>query len=183
MPSNPAKVGALIFFFPAFEDSTGESIVQPVLSWGANAETGVTSGNVWYLTSWYGNDGTYYVSKSAHVNPPGTVTGEIQRGLCVSLSTGCQWTITTSVGSTSVSLVWPAGPEMTQVFGGVMEVPWGSGCVETPPTGHEAFRNLVVNDSSGSSTPPIQPFKNVAPQCSVTAAPSSGINTDITWAP
>jgi hypothetical protein len=113
------------------------------------------------------------------------VVGEIQRGLCYSGNTDCQWTIVTSVGSTSVSLIWPGGPEMTQVFGGVMEVPWAYGCVETPPTGHEAFRNLKVNDAtgSGSYTPTFQDYKNVDPQCSVSAGDSSGVNTDITWAP
>jgi hypothetical protein len=182
MPSNPQKNGALIFFFPAFSDSAGDVIVQPVLSWGANAKTGVTSDNIWYLTSWYGDAGTYYVSNSAHVNPPGTVVGTIQKGLCQAGNTQCTWFITTSVGSTSVELTWPAGPEMTQVIGGVMEVPRASGCVETPPTGHEAFRNLTVNDSNGSYTPTFEHY-TVDSQCSVSAAASSGINTDITWTP
>jgi hypothetical protein len=183
MPSNPQKTGALIFFFPAFTDSTGTSIVQPVLSWGANGTTGVTSDNIWYLTSWYGDSGTYYVSSSAHVNPPGTVVGKIQKGLCVVGNTECTWFITTSVGSTSVELTWNGGPEMNRVYGGVMEVPRASGCVETPPTGHEAFRNLTVNDSNGSYTPAFTPYTSTTPQCSVSAAGSSGLNTDITWAP
>jgi hypothetical protein len=182
MPSNPQKNGALIFFFPAFDDSTGNAIVQPVLSWGANAKTGVTSDNVWYLTSWYVDGGTSYVSNSAHVNPPGTVVGKIQRGLCELYNTNCDWTITTTVGSTSVGLFVMGGPDMTQVNGGVMEVPRANGCVETPPTGQESFWNLSVNDTNGSYTPTFQHY-TVNPQCSVTSAHSSGINTDITWTP
>jgi hypothetical protein len=181
IPSNPTKDGALIFYFPAFQSADGSSIVQPVLTWGANASTGVTNGNIWYLTSWAGVSGTYYTSKSVHINTPGTVNGLMQRGLCTAIYSGCAWTITTSDGSASAGFLAQGLPTMTQIFGGVMEVPWGSGCVETPPNGHEAFRNLVVHDYTGTVTPSFAKLKNPSPQCSVSPAASSGINTDITW--
>jgi hypothetical protein len=182
IPNDPQQAGALIFFFPSFEDSTGNSIVQPVLTWGANAGfTGVTNPKIWYITAWYGDDGTYFTGPSAHVNEGGVVSGEIQRGLCGTPTSECPWNITISVGSATVSKLWTSGPEMTQVDGGVMEVPRGSGCVEMPQGGHEAFRDLLVNQAvgNGAYTPVFQAY-TVNPQCSVHAS-ASGTSTDITW--
>jgi hypothetical protein len=182
IPSPPTQDGALIFYFPAFQSADGASIVQPVLSWGANATTGVTNGNIWYLTSWAISSGTSYISDSVHVNTPGTVNGHMVRGLtCIATNSNCDWSITTSDGSASAGIHAYGLPTMTQIFGGVMEVPWAHGCVETPPNGHEAFRNLVVHDLNGTVTPSFAKLKNPSPQCSVSPAASSGINTDITW--
>ena len=141
----------------------------------------MTNPNIWYITSWYGDQGTYYTSSSAHVQAGGTVTGEIQRGLCGTPNSACEYIITTTVGSASVGLTWFAGPEMNQVEGGVMEVPRGSGCVGTPASGHIAFRNLTVHDTTGTVYPPLKGYV-INSQCSVKAT-ASGTNTDITWAP
>jgi hypothetical protein len=62
-----------------------------------------------------------------------------------------------------------------------MEVPSAHGCIEVPATGHEAFRNLLVNDTNGGYAPSWQHY-TTSGHCSVNAT-FSGLNTDITWAP
>jgi hypothetical protein len=182
IPADPHNTGALIFFWPGFQTSDQTSIVQPVLTWGADAPyNGVKSDNIWYITSWYGDDGTYYTGPSAHVQPNTTVTGTIKRLLCNTPNNGCTWDITTADGSASVGLQWFSGPGMNVIDGGVMEVPFASGCIEVPGTGHEAFRNLAVNDTNGGYSPSFQRY-TTSGHCSVNAT-FSGLNTDITWAP
>jgi hypothetical protein len=183
VPSNPSQSGALIFFFPSFEDSGGTTILQPVLTWGANPPI-VTNPNIWYITSWYvwNYNKNYVTSNSVHVAPGNTIVGSIIATSCNPNGT-CTWSVQAGVeGGSSVNpLTVTSGVSFTSVQGGVMEVPRATGCVQTPASGHEAFRNLSVSTHDGIVSPS---FTNQIPnsQCSVHVQ-SSSTATDILWSP
>jgi hypothetical protein len=183
VPSNPTQDGALIYFFPGFTDSTGATILQPVLTWGANTTSNnVSNPNIWYITNWYViGDGRFMHSNNVHVGAGDTIDGSISATGCSSNGANCTWTVSSNVegGTATTPLTVVSGVPFTLVWGGVMEVPTGSGCVETPPNGHEAFRNLAVTTHSGSLTPAFTshtPF----PECSVSET-SSSTGADILW--
>ena len=52
MPSNPAQTGALIFLWGGIENANGSTLLQDVLTWGANGGI-VTQPNIWYVNNWY----------------------------------------------------------------------------------------------------------------------------------
>ena len=52
VPNDPAKDGALIFLWGGLEDANGDTLLQDVLTWGANGNI-VTNPNIWYVTNWY----------------------------------------------------------------------------------------------------------------------------------
>ena len=183
VPSNPTQDGALIYFFPAFVDSSGGNILQPVLTWGANTATNnVSNPNIWYITNWYViSDGRFAHSNNVHVSAGNTIDGSISETGCNSSGANCTWSVNSGVegGTSAPTLTVVSGVTYTFVYGGVMEVPRASGCVETPPNGHEAFRNLAVTTHSGSFTPSFinqTPF----PECSVSMR-SSSTGADILW--
>jgi hypothetical protein len=60
-----------------------------------------------------------------------------------------------------------------------MEVPTAQGCVETPPSGHAAFRDLVMTGNTGTITPDFG-TSTPDPQCSVSITQSS-TGADILW--
>lgn len=184
VPSDPTKDGALIYFFPSFTDPTGSTILQPVLTWGANTDTNnVSNPNIWYITNWYViGDGRFMHSTNVHVAAGDTIDGSIRATGCASNGANCTWTVNSNIegGAGPTSLVVGSGVPFTLVQGGVMEVPTGSGCVETPPNGHEAFRNLAVATHSGSFTPAFTSQKTPSPQCSVSETVSS-TGADILW--
>jgi hypothetical protein len=112
IPSNPSSDGALFFIFPGLEDSGQDSILQPMLNWGANGSI-VTNPNIWYIMSEYFWSGNWVHSPPKHVNPPGTVTGSIIASGCNSGGGGCAWLITTSVGGNSTSITVGTSPAFT----------------------------------------------------------------------
>jgi hypothetical protein len=180
VPSNPSQSGALMYFFPAFETPTGNSILQPVLTWGNNGV--VTNPNIWYITAWYGINGNYMPSGSIHVlGSAYTIDGSIVGRNCNG-SGACQWTVAVSVvNGNQVTIPVTAGP-FTWVFGGVMEVyePIAS-CAELPPNGHEAFRNLSVTNHNGAM-PSTTLFTSLfTDHCSAIVLNGVATGGDITW--
>jgi hypothetical protein len=182
IPSNPSKSGALMFFWPAFEQGPNPNdccILQPVLTWGANGN--VTNPNIWYITAWYGVNGRYVPSGSIHVQPTQTVDGTISGQSCSS-SGACSWTVTAGVeGGNSVSIQMNT-PPLFQVDGGAMELyePISS-CAELPQGGHEAFRNLDVVNWNGTMPSTTKFGSYSSNYCSAKVLSGLATGGDITW--
>ena len=183
VPTNPAQTGALIFLSGGLEDSAGNIVLQDVLTWGANAETNVTNPGIWYITPWYAWGGSYVVGKNVHVYSGDTIVGILSASGCSSAG-ACTWSET--VSDTTInqfsSYTIHSDSAFSAVLGGVMEVPWASGCIETPASGHAAFRDLFVQDINGNIASPSFGVSTPFPECSIreTAAPNGA---DIYWAP
>jgi len=181
VPSNAAKTGALIFLWGGLEDGKGDTLLQDVLTWGANGNI-VTNPDIWYVTPWYLWANTSVIGPSIHVHPVDTIVQSLTASDCNS-SGDCTWVLKATDTTLGTSTSYTVGSEVpfTLVLGAVMEVPSGEGCVETPTNGHAAFRNLVMEGNTGTITPDWG-NNTPDPQCSVsiTTTPTAA---DILWKP
>jgi hypothetical protein len=181
VPSNPAKTGALIFLWGGMESATGDTLLQDVLTWGANGNI-VTQPNIWYVTPWYLWGNNSVIGASIHVNPVDTIVQSLTASDCNS-SGDCTWVLKATDTASGRSTSYTVGSEVpfTLILGAVMEVPSGEGCVETPTNGHAAFRNLVMTGVDGTITPSWG-NNTPDPQCSVSITTTSTA-ADILWKP
>ncbi|MGH3411165.1 MAG: hypothetical protein ACRDRJ_52995 [Streptosporangiaceae bacterium] len=180
VPSNPAKTGALIFLWGGIENATGNTLLQDVLTWGANGNI-VTQPNVWYVNNWYlwpGNNSV--ISPAMHVNPTDTIVADLTASNCSSAGS-CTWVLksTDTVSGRSTSYTVGSGVAFDLLIGSDMEVPSGEGCVETPTNGHAAFRDLTVKGNTGTITPDFG-ISYPDPQCSISMTQTSSA-ADILW--
>jgi hypothetical protein len=181
VPSDPAKDGALIFLWGGLEDGSGDTVLQDVLTWGANG-TIVTNPNIWYVTPWYVWSNKSVVGASIHVAPVDTIVATLTASGCNG-SGDCTWVLKAvdKTNGKSTSYTVTSGVSFDLLLGAVMEVPTAHGCVETPANGHAAFRDLVVTGDNGKITPD---FGTSIPdsQCSVSIT-QSPTGADILWKP
>jgi hypothetical protein len=182
VPSDPAKDGALIFLWGGMEDAVGDTLLQDVLTWGANGNI-VTNPNIWYVTNWYlwpGNNSV--ISPSIHVAPVDTIVADLTASNCSSAG-ACTWLLqsTDENNGKVASLTVDSAATFDLLLGSVMEVPRASGCVETPTNGHAAFRRLTVTGNDGTMTPDFG-TSTPDPQCSVSIT-QSATGADILWKP
>jgi hypothetical protein len=180
VPSTPAKDGALIFLWGGIEDAQGDTLLQDVLTWGANGNI-VTNPNIWYVTNWYlWPSNNSVISPSIHVNPADTIVADLTASDCSS-SGWCTWVLQSTDENSGRSTSYTVGSEVAfdLLLGSVMEVPSGEGCVETPTNGHAAFRHLTITGSNGAITPDFG-ISYPDPQCSIsmTQTPTAA---DILW--
>jgi hypothetical protein len=182
VPSDPAKDGALIFLWGGIEDADGDTLLQDVLTWGANGSI-VTNPNIWYVTPWYlWPGGNSVVGKSIHVNPTDTIVADLTASKCSS-GGACTWVMKSTDPQTGGSTSYTVGSDATfdLLLGSVMEVPRAAGCVETPTNGHAAFRNLTVKSNAGTISPDFGTSKP-DPQCSISITQTAS-SADILWKP
>jgi hypothetical protein len=181
VPTNPAKDGALIFLWGGLEDGSGDTVLQDVLTWGANG-TIVTNPNIWYVTPWYVWSNNSVTGPSIHVGAADTILATLTASSCNS-GGDCTWALKATDKTNGRSTSYTVGSDVSfdLLLGAVMEVPTASGCVETPANGHAAFRQLAVTGNNGTITPDFG-TSTPDPQCSVsiTASPTGG---DILWKP
>jgi hypothetical protein len=181
VPSNPTKDGALIFLWGGLENASGDTLLQDVLTWGANGNI-VTNPNIWYVTPWYLWGGNSVTGSSIHVGVSDTIVQALTASNCSS-GGACTWVLKATDTTNGLSTSYTVGSDatFTSIFGAVMEVPTANGCVETPPNGHAAFRDLVVTGNTGTLSPN---FGTSIPdsQCSVSITQSS-TGADILWKP
>jgi hypothetical protein len=180
VPSNAAKTGALIFLWGGIEDAQGDTLLQDVLTWGANGNI-VTQPNIWYVNNWYlWPSNNSVISPAMHVNPTDTIVADLTASKCNS-SGWCTWVLTSTDENSGRSTTYTVGSEVAfdLLLGSVMEVPSGQGCVETPTNGHAAFRHLTVGGNNGTITPDFG-ISYPDPQCSIsmTQTPTAA---DILW--
>lgn len=182
VPSNPTQTGALIFLWGGIENAEGNTLLQDVLTWGANGNI-VTQPDIWYVNNWYlwpGNNSV--ISPSMHVNPNDTIIADLTASNCTS-GGHCTWSLTSTdtVSGRTTSMTIGSGVAFDVLIGSDMEVPRAQGCVETPASGHAAFRNLTVKGNTGTITPTFGvSYPN--PQCSITMNQTSSAS-DIIWKP
>jgi hypothetical protein len=181
VPSDPTKDGALIFLWGGLENASGDTLLQDVLTWGANGNI-VTNPNIWYVTPWYLWGGNSVIGSSIHVGVSDTIVQALTASSCSSAG-ACTWVLKATDTTNGLSTSYTVGSDATfsLIFGAVMEVPSANGCVETPASGHAAFRDLVVTGNTGTLAPA---FGTSIPdsQCSVSITQSS-TGADILWKP
>jgi hypothetical protein len=180
VPSNPAKDGALIFLWGGIEDANGDTLLQDVLTWGANGNI-VTNPNIWYVTNWYlWPTNNSVISPSIHVSPVDTIQANLTASKCNS-SGWCTWLLRSTDENSGRTASLTVGSEVSfdLLLGAVMEVPSGEGCAETPTNGHAAFRNLTVSGNNGTITPDFG-ISYPDPQCSISMT-QTATAADILW--
>ena len=183
VPSNPAQSGALLFLWGGLEDANGGDVLQDVLTWGANPGV-VSNPNIWYVTPWYVFNGNNYVhGSSIHVAVNDTIVNSLAASKCGS-GGACSWLLTTTDVNNGRQSQYPitSGVAFPALFGGVMEVPSAHGCVETPASGHAAFRDLRVTEINSTIPTPNFNTSYVNPQCSITERVATN-GADIFWKP
>jgi hypothetical protein len=167
VPKTPTKQsGQTDYFFPGLEqnDSNPESILQPVLGYGA------FSGTVWTLSSWNCCvSGTTYYSGPISVNVGDKIVGTTA---CEAKNSCGTWDITSEDATTNKSTTLKTDPygNLLWVFGGVMEVYGVSSCNELPASSPLAYSSIgVYNTGFGQiSNPPWTkdyPIGSGTPQC------------------
>lgn len=180
VPTDPAKDGALIFLWGGIEDAQGDTLLQDVLTWGANGNI-VTNPNVWYVTNWYlWPTNNSVISPSIHVNPSDTIVADLTASKCTSAG-WCTWLLKSTDKTNGNSTSYTVGSEVAfdLLLGSVMEVPSGEGCIETPTNGHAAFRDLSITGNNGTITPDFG-TSLPDPQCSVSIR-QTPTAADILW--
>ena len=184
VPTNPRQNGALVYLWGGLSDAADTSLLQNVLSWGANTVSNTVPNYIWYITPWYIYSGGRYVHGSnVHVNPGDTIDSYLSAYNCDSAG-DCAWSMQVSDENTGgvANYTVGSGVPFTVVLGGVMEVPRASGCIETPASGHAAFRNLAAVDIFGNAVTPSFGVGYIGPECSVHET-ASATAADILWTP
>ena len=128
----------ILFFFPAFQNTTLTEIVQPVLSWGNNGNYG---GPYWSLSSWYVGPSAAYYSPPLPAYAGDTIFGVI------SILTHNEYQITTTdvtQGGYYTYLNTYFYTPMTVVSGGAMEVANVYLCTSYPTSTPIKFYDLSI---------------------------------------
>ncbi len=181
VPAKPAKSGALIFFWGGLEGASS-SIIQNVLTWGANPGV-VSNPKIWYVTPWYGYRGSYVHGKSIDVSPGDTIANSLKASKCSSKGV-CTWLLAMDDLKNHRTATYTIVSDVSfpDLLGAVMEVPKANGCVETPASGHAAFRNIQVVEINSKVPAPEFGISYPNKECGVTAR-SSATGADIRWKP
>lgn len=175
VPKTPtSQTGQTDYFFPGLEqnDSNPESILQPVLGYGA------FSGTVWTLSSWNCCvSGTTYYSGPINVNVGDKILGTTA---CAAKNSCGTWAITSQDVTTNKSTTLKTDPygNLLWVFGGVMEVYGVSSCNELPASSPLTYSGIAVYNTSFTqiSNPPWgkdYPIGSGTPQCSYNVSTSA----------
>jgi hypothetical protein len=182
VPSNPSKSGALIYLWGGLEDTSGDTVLQDVLTWGSHPGV-VSNPNIWYVTPWYGHGGTYVHGNSIHVGAGDTIDPGLNAYDCGG-GGACSWHLSATDENNGLSTTYSvtSGVAFTSTLGAVMEVVQASGCDEMPANGQDAFRSLSVDGNGGAITPNFGAPQILDNQCSIAITQSSTGGT-ITWKP
>lgn len=149
VPDVPATdVGQTLFYFPSYEPSSGNAIVQPVLQWGVSAAGG---GSYWAIASWWvGPKGAARHSSLLQVNPGDTIRGTITATQCDDAG-GCKFVIVTrdeTIDNARQLTVVESIP-YTWTQAAVFEVYRVTDCSQLPANGVR-FGSFVFDDQDGS---------------------------------
>jgi hypothetical protein len=92
-----------------------------------------------------------------HVQVKDTITAILNADNCDSVGDNCDCQLQSidENDGASVTLNVTSDAAFDVLLGAVLEIPTGEGCVETPPNGHAAFRDLEVIDGNGDTIPRI----------------------------
>jgi hypothetical protein len=147
-PAPTTKDGQVVYLFPWMEDyGNTETIIQPVLGWGAAPD----EEPYWTIASWNCcPSGTANYSTPLQVNPGDTLYGTIE-STCSSGTISCpKWDITTEDRTIRQSTTLWDTPSEGQTFnwagGGALEVYEIAECSDYPPNQSITFSNLELYD-------------------------------------
>jgi hypothetical protein len=181
VPTKPSRAGALIFFWGGLEGASS-AIIQNVLTWGANPGV-VSNPKIWYVTPWYGYGGSYVHGSSVGVSPGDTIANSLASRNCNSKGV-CTWRLVIDDAknhrTTAYTIVGRV--PFPDLLGAIMELPKVNGCVETPASGHAAFRKIQVVEINGKVPSPKFGISYPHKACGVTAK-STATSADIRWKP
>lgn len=179
VPSAPSKAGALTYIFSSFENTDGNTIAQPVLTYGTSPSGG---GDYWYVTSWYVWPGGSVYGGNVRVNPGDTVWGAMEGNTCNSDGTGCHWAIRTvnksTGGESRIDIT--SGVAYRWVQGGVLESYGAAGCAMLPASKHIAFSGIQVFGPTFNQLTPDFDVVVGDQQCGMSAS-ATATTTDIRW--
>jgi|GEM_PF-2526998 len=148
VPWNPSSSGALVYYFPGFENTSGSmSIIQPVLQWGNN---GAFGGNYWVIASWFvDSNGTYYYSTPVATSAGQTIDGTMAGSSCTAAGV-CTWTITTAIRDTGASTALTVRPGYVYnlAFPFALEAYNLTACSQYPANGAAAAYNYMYLGTS-----------------------------------
>jgi hypothetical protein len=149
VPDVPANdVGQTLFYFPSYEPSSGNAIVQPVLQYGVSAAGG---GSYWAIASWWvGPNGAARHSSLLQVNPGDTIRGTMTTSQCDDAG-GCKFLIVTrdeTIDNARQLTVVESIP-YTWTQAAVFEVYRVTDCSQLPANGVR-FGSFVFTDQDGS---------------------------------
>lgn len=190
VPTAPSVSGATDYIFSSFEDSAGDSILQPVIGYGytsysnSTAGSGTIGGNFLWEASYYvwgNNAAAGYLYK---VSPLDTITGTMSASGCGSGGGACTWTIHTKDMNSGYdsTLVVGSSPKYDTAQGGVLESYGASGCNMLFANGHAVFRNIVIKDEHGNQLTPSFAHYVWDQECSMYMNITSTA-ADIIWSP
>jgi hypothetical protein len=141
------------YFFPGLEqnDSSPDSILQPVLGYNAFSGSGVSE---WTLSSW----NCCYAGSTYYSGPVNTAAGHDIYGIVTSTCTSTSETsncatITTKDETSGASTTFTTSPygALTWVFGGTLEAYNISSCSLLPASKSVNFTSIVVKNMSGTT--------------------------------
>jgi hypothetical protein len=154
VPSNPSSTTDQVdYFFPGLEqnDSSPDSILQPVLGYNAFSGSGVSE---WTLSSW----NCCYAGSTYYSGPVNTAAGHDIYGIVTSTCTSTSETsncatITTKDETSGASTTFTTSPygALTWVFGGTLEAYNISSCSLLPASKSVNFTSIVVKNMSGTT--------------------------------
>lgn len=177
VPPNPTSTGESNFYiWGGLDENSSSTVLQNVLNW---------NGSSWsYYPEYSIGDGRNFNYTAIPVSAGNTLISKITSSDCNSAG-HCTWVLTAEDVSTGQFSTSPAiGSENTfdTLFGGVLEVHSGHGCLSLPPSGHIAFRDISVENLNFQF--PTPDFGTGTPdrQCSMTAS-ATPTSTDFLWAP
>lgn len=162
VPDVPANdVGQTVFYFPSYEPTNGQAIVQPVLQYGVSAAGG---GSYWAIASWWvGPGGAARHSSLLQVQPGDTIRGTIKASNC-DANGGCKFLIVTrdeTLDNARQLTVVESAPYVW-VQWGVLEAYGVTDCSQFPPE-NVTFQSLVLDDQDGTPLSPAWAPESVVP--------------------
>lgn len=170
----------VIFLFPGLVNTDGDSIIQPVLQWGADTLDG--GGNYWGIASWYVPHGNDYHSPLVPVNVGDSLFLSMNGDGCDPHGDNCGWAIIGEDKTQGTQSRFDATiPKIfNQADGGVLETSGVQHCNWLPANASATWNDIQVEGPSDNVLTP--DFAQVidANVCSMDIA-ASATQTHITW--
>lgn len=179
VPAAPSRTGAVIFVFSSFQNSSHDTILQPVLTYGTNGGIG---GNYWYINSWYVWGNNARTGPTVRVNTGDTIFGAMEGNDCANTGTGCHWAVRTVNNTTGAEsrIDITSGSSFRNAQGGVLEVYDEVGCAMLPANKHTAYRNIKIYGPTFNQLTPSFQGLTWNQQCGMYTSFTS-TTTDIIW--
>lgn len=183
VPYPPTQPGATDYIFSSFQNSAGNSIIQPVVGFGPTAgyNGSTIGGNYLWIAPYYVNGSNVYVGVLNQVYSNDTIHGTLSASNCGSGGGGCDWDIRVDDITTghlqNAALDVNSSPAYIAFDGAVLETN-ANGCNELFSNHHAVFRGISGATAAGAVS--LSWTFITLGQCSMYFS-GSGANLDILW--